>query len=344
MTNERVEVREGSKPSTCPYCHDVLASAAVWECPRCRTAHHAECARSHGTCTVLGCGAAFERPVALVHGHVPRPELVRPHERPGRLDADRHQLIALVVVIVFLVGAAALAFVSRSLSRPATTAPVPAPASRIDFSDELFAEARAELDRIQFEHRATDDPAVFDDVRENTALRELAAAQVGSGRVRADVESSIRAALRARVQGPDPRAIEAVVRDAFSIERRDRAKLARRIRGTTSWAQVAPGTRYVLETSGGAPIREVRTRPAGDALEVNHLEGWLVVTPLGERIVETPAGRFACRHFEGVRTGGGRDLPRVEVWVAPELPVPVKSVVVEGGVTTTTVLVAIEKP
>lgn len=41
----------------CPYCRDDLAAEGLdaTRCDRCRTAHHAECLREAGDCTVFGC-------------------------------------------------------------------------------------------------------------------------------------------------------------------------------------------------------------------------------------------------------------------------------------------------
>src|SRR4051794_37920645 len=61
----RVEVHEASRPTSCPYCHGALgAREDVWECPRCSTRHHADCARTNGHCTILGCGATVTRTAA----------------------------------------------------------------------------------------------------------------------------------------------------------------------------------------------------------------------------------------------------------------------------------------
>lgn len=45
----------------CPWCHDALRGAATWECPACKTPHHAACVREGRGCTVMGCARRSAR-------------------------------------------------------------------------------------------------------------------------------------------------------------------------------------------------------------------------------------------------------------------------------------------
>lgn len=61
MESLRIKEDPAATPR-CPFCHaDVAGAPALWTCPGCSTPHHADCARENGRCTVLGCGAPFER-------------------------------------------------------------------------------------------------------------------------------------------------------------------------------------------------------------------------------------------------------------------------------------------
>lgn len=58
MSIELHEHRE--RPATCPFCRAaVRRGEATWECPRCATLHHQECAKENHRCTVLGCEGRF---------------------------------------------------------------------------------------------------------------------------------------------------------------------------------------------------------------------------------------------------------------------------------------------
>jgi HAMP domain-containing protein len=52
-----VRLGEAARGLRCPWCKDGLDASAALACPRCATAHHAECFGESG-CTVLGCRAA----------------------------------------------------------------------------------------------------------------------------------------------------------------------------------------------------------------------------------------------------------------------------------------------
>ncbi|MEZ6186604.1 MAG: hypothetical protein R3F62_16535 [Planctomycetota bacterium] len=49
----------------CPYCREGFeeqGALAPWECPRCSTAVHAECAADHQGCVTFGCEGVELRP------------------------------------------------------------------------------------------------------------------------------------------------------------------------------------------------------------------------------------------------------------------------------------------
>jgi hypothetical protein len=64
----RLREHEGKAEPRCPYCHDALAGAKTWECPRCRTPHHVGCARENKRCAELGCQGEFHE---LPGAHAP---------------------------------------------------------------------------------------------------------------------------------------------------------------------------------------------------------------------------------------------------------------------------------
>lgn len=48
---------EGPHELRCPFCRaGIVGDEDAWVCPGCATAHHEECARETGACTVFGCG------------------------------------------------------------------------------------------------------------------------------------------------------------------------------------------------------------------------------------------------------------------------------------------------
>jgi hypothetical protein len=47
----------------CPHCLEHVVTTYVWRCGRCSAAHHADCARAHGSCAVVGCFASTREPL-----------------------------------------------------------------------------------------------------------------------------------------------------------------------------------------------------------------------------------------------------------------------------------------
>ena len=91
----RVEEQERRRPD-CPYCKGAVEDgSATWSCPRCATVLHADCARSNGGCTVLGCGGAVA------------PSAQPP--RPAGVARQRHEsgeVVAVIFVVSLCLGGA----------------------------------------------------------------------------------------------------------------------------------------------------------------------------------------------------------------------------------------------
>ncbi len=346
MTAEGIEVREGSKPSTCPYCHDALASGAVWECPKCHTGHHAECVRGHGKCTVLGCGAIFGTRAAAIEV-LPRPapagDTARPVRgvRPGSVrpaadeDTGVDRAVYVVIALMFLVTVLGAGFLlhgaqqGESRQRPVVAAPV-------DRFDELVGVALAELahrERAGLSYAAE---------RSNEELASLFRAVVMSGKDANGLEAALREALLRRAPTTQPGAIEAVVRTARRSQV-DRFVMARLYDAEGSWRDAGTGTRFAVETTfGGVTKRETRSWREGAPLFVDLIEGWSTVRDLGTEEIRTPAGTFTCRHLAGSIRLNERDVP-TEAWVQKGLPVAVRVKRTFVDEVETTELVAIER-
>jgi hypothetical protein len=58
----RVQLTPHAGKRTCPFCHGpFLTTEKLWECPRCSTVHHTECASENQKCAILGCGGEAPR-------------------------------------------------------------------------------------------------------------------------------------------------------------------------------------------------------------------------------------------------------------------------------------------
>jgi nucleoside-diphosphate-sugar epimerase len=59
----RIVLVDRTAPLVCPFCHDVLDQSGppLVACARCGTKYHAECAKLHGKCVLLGCTGGFAR-------------------------------------------------------------------------------------------------------------------------------------------------------------------------------------------------------------------------------------------------------------------------------------------
>lgn len=376
---ERLEVQPASGRSQCPYCHaGFTSSERIWECPRCKTSIHDECARQHGGCTVLGCGAL----VGDVPGAAPRTEsahrvvgVARGARQHAPVETDRALWWVLVAIGVVALAMTGLLFgvvkliSSRHDPLPPVVQPSLPPGSLVpgeELFDSTVQELLGEVEKREVWTRTTGGKVELDfgRGRELSAARSLIEAQLESNGDRQALEGRLREALRLRAGRSDPRLVEAVLRDTFSLEPRDAAALARKHGGTTTWGTTPPGTAFTVETTEGhsvslatttlvsctdAAARLSTTASNGAAttveapLEVNHLDSWSAIYPKGEVSLETRAGTFKCLRFEGVAILDGRPA-LMEVWVAPNLPVAVKSVVKVGSTTTTRVLASIARP
>lgn len=75
----RLKSRESEDLSSgrCPYCLDLVESLEAVLCDNCETVHHAICFRSHGQCTVLGCGGRAREPALSLDSNA----IAQIHER-----------------------------------------------------------------------------------------------------------------------------------------------------------------------------------------------------------------------------------------------------------------------
>jgi hypothetical protein len=229
--------------------------------------------------------------------------------------------------------------------RPAPVVATPTPeAAAVDLFDEIVAEASRDValrDAAIKAHCWT--PFELNEGRERPALRVLVDEQLASGGDRSVLEERVREALVARCPEASPLAIASAHRRGFSTEMPDPARAARFLGATSTWENVEPGTTFVVETAAGARMSRsvvaLGDRPA--TTEVDHLEGWIMARAREEATLETPAGTFACRRYEGVlRLEDGR-FAEVELWLDDAVPVPIRKVVKTTEATTTSTLVAV---